>query len=131
MKVTETDVAAALAALGHEARLVIFRLLVRAGPAGLNIGEIGAHVGMPPSTLAHHLDRLVQAGLVAQRKSGREVLNRAQFDALEAVLGFVAENCCAGVEKRQPALEADIAGEEDFQSGAPDRAGRKQRRARR
>ena len=93
----ESDASAALAALGHEVRLGIFRILVKAGPDGLNIGEIGAHLGLAPSTLAHHLNSLVQAGLVAQEKRGREVRNRAQVTALENVFGFVVESCCAGV----------------------------------
>ncbi|HEX9859051.1 MAG TPA: helix-turn-helix domain-containing protein, partial [Paracoccaceae bacterium] len=58
----------ALAALGHDARLAIFRLLVKAGPDGLIVGEIGAHLGLAPSTLAHHLAGLVAAGLVAQER---------------------------------------------------------------
>lgn len=92
-----TDAAAALAALGHEARLDIFRLLVRAGPEGLMIGEIGRHLGIPASTLAHHLGALVEAGLVTQQKQGRAVANRVDFARMRAVLSFVAENCCVGV----------------------------------
>lgn len=91
------NAAAALAALGHEARLEIFRLLVRAEPEGLNIGEIGQLLGAPPSTLAHHLGALVRVGLVAQEKRGREVVNRARTDALRNLFGFVEEECCRGV----------------------------------
>ncbi|WP_162631189.1 ArsR/SmtB family transcription factor, partial [Meridianimarinicoccus zhengii] len=58
--------ARALAALGHDARLSIFRLLVKAGDDGLRVGDIGAHLGLAPSTLAHHLSALVEAGLVLQ-----------------------------------------------------------------
>jgi DNA-binding transcriptional ArsR family regulator len=58
--------ARALAALGHDTRLAIFRLLVRAGEEGLNVGEIGQHLDQAPSTLAHHLSALVEAGLVVQ-----------------------------------------------------------------
>lgn len=92
------DAAAALSALGHEARLEIFRVLVRARPDGLNIGEIGRLVGAPPSTLSHHLGALVRAGLVAQEKQGREVLNRARTDALRSVFDFVEKECCLGFE---------------------------------
>src|SRR3546814_7960903 len=67
-------IARALAALGHEARLAIYRLLVRAGEEGLNVGEIAAHLKMPASTLAHHLSTLVAAGLVIQERRGREVV---------------------------------------------------------
>lgn len=105
----EATASISLAALGHETRLAIFRLLVKAGPEGLNIGEIGGHLGLAPSTLAHHLNTLVQAGLVAQEKRGREVRNRADTVALDRVMGFVMESCCAGL----PALAettADAAG---------------------
>ncbi|SEA18748.1 ArsR/SmtB family transcription factor [Rubrimonas cliftonensis] len=88
---------AALAALGHEARLRLFRLLVRAGPDGLNVGEIGRHLGAAPSTLAHHLGALVAAGLVTQERRGRETVNRAAFDALRATFAYVEAECCAGL----------------------------------
>jgi DNA-binding transcriptional ArsR family regulator len=92
-----TNAASALAALGHEARLSVFRLLVRSGHDGLNVGEISAHLDMPASTLAHHLRALVTAGLVAQERQGRVILNRADFDAMEQLLGYLSEECCAGV----------------------------------
>lgn len=88
-----------LAALGHEVRLRIFRLLVRAGPEGLNIGEIGEHVGLPASTLAHHLGALVAAGLVTQERRGRETVNRAAYDTLRGVLDYVEAECCVGVAR--------------------------------
>jgi ArsR family transcriptional regulator len=93
----EAQIASALGALGHEARLRIFRLLVRAGEQGLNIGDIGQLMGLPPSTLAHHLSALVQVGLVAQQRQGRQVVNRADFELMNDVLSFVAEECCTGV----------------------------------
>jgi DNA-binding transcriptional ArsR family regulator len=95
----EQEVADSLAALGHEARLRLFRLLVRAGPEGLTVGEIGRHPGLPASTLAHHLRALVGAGLVAQARRGRETVNRAEFAALRAVLALVESECCAGVDR--------------------------------
>lgn len=90
----------ALAALGHEARLEIFRLLVRAGDEGLTVGEIVGHLGLAPSTLAHHLQGLVAAGLVVQERRGREVWNRPQFDTMRAVLTHLTAECCAGVAPR-------------------------------
>jgi DNA-binding transcriptional ArsR family regulator len=89
--------ARALAALGHDARLSIFRLLVKAGDDGLRVGDIGAHLGLAPSTLAHHLSTLVDAGLVVQDRRGREVFNRVDYPAMRAVLGFLTSECCAGV----------------------------------
>jgi DNA-binding transcriptional ArsR family regulator len=88
----------ALAALGHEARLGVFRLLVRAGGDGLPVGEIGRHLGLAPSTLAHHLGTLVDAGLVAQERQGRVVVNRVEFDAMRALVGFLTAECCTGIE---------------------------------
>ena len=84
-----------LAALGHEARLSVYRLLVRAGGEGLNVGELMDRLDLPASTLAHHLRTLVQAGLVVQEKRGREVLNRPDFEVMTALLGFLADECCA------------------------------------
>jgi DNA-binding transcriptional ArsR family regulator len=94
---TLSPTARALAALGHDARLSIFRLLVRAGDDGLRVGEIGGHIGLAPSTLAHHLSTLVDAGLVIQEKQGREVYNRVDFPAMHGVLEFLTSECCEGV----------------------------------
>jgi len=105
----ETESAArALAALGHEARLSVFRLLVRARPDGLTVGEIGRHTGMAASTLAHHLGTLVEAGLVTQTREGRRVVNRAGLAAIQATLAFLTEECCTGVGLvTEDAAEAD------------------------
>ena len=91
------DIARSLSALGHEARLEIYRLLVRAGEDGLNVGEIGANLKIPASTLAHHLSTLVAAGLVLQERRGREVVNRADYVAMRRTVAFLTENCCIGV----------------------------------
>lgn len=91
-------VAKALAALGSEIRLAIFRLLVRAGPGGLNVGQIGAHLDTPPSTLAHHLRALVDAGLVVQERRGREVVNRADYATMRRTVSFLTDECCAGLD---------------------------------
>lgn len=94
---TSTPHARALAALGHDARLSIFRLLVKAGDDGLRVGDIGEHLGLAPSTLAHHLSTLVDAGLVMQEKQGREVLNRVDYPAMRRLLGFLTAECCVGL----------------------------------
>jgi DNA-binding transcriptional ArsR family regulator len=96
MTITSPD-ARALAALGHDARLSIFRLLVKAGEGGLRVGDIGAHLGLAPSTLAHHLSTLVEAGLVVQEKHGREVVNKADYAAMHRLLQFLTAECCTGV----------------------------------
>jgi DNA-binding transcriptional ArsR family regulator len=95
---TEKTIAPAFAALGHEARLKIYRQLVKAGDEGLNIGDIGRLLDLPASTLAHHLGTLVQAGLVTQEKFGRETRNRADFDVMRNLIGFIADECCTGVD---------------------------------
>lgn len=91
--------AIALSALGHEMRLHIFRLLVRSGDRALTVGEIGAHVGAPPSTLAHHLSALVLAGLVEQERQGRSIVNRAKFDGMNQLISYLSDECCAGVDE--------------------------------
>ena len=94
---TSSKESRALAALGHDARLAIFRLLVKAGNDGLNVGEIGAHLGFPASTLAHHLSSLVDAGLVVQERRGREVFNRVDYPAMRKLVGFLTSECCTGL----------------------------------
>jgi DNA-binding transcriptional ArsR family regulator len=94
---TQTStVSRALASLGHDARLTLFRLLVRSGPDGLSVGQIQDHLDLPASTLAHHLRALVQADLVIQHRKGRTILNRPNFDAMTAMLAFLTAECCSG-----------------------------------
>jgi DNA-binding transcriptional ArsR family regulator len=88
-----------LAELGNATRLEIVRLLVRAGPDGLAIGEIQSRLGTPASTLAFHLRGLVTAGLVAQVREGRTVRCTPRFDVLNKTLAFVKEHCCAGFDE--------------------------------
>lgn len=94
---TKTQESRALAALGHDARLAIFRLLVRKGYDGLRVGEIGQLLDLAPSTLAHHLAALVDAGLVVQEKQGREVFNKANFPAMDHLVSFLTAECCEGL----------------------------------
>lgn len=96
-----TSAAVALAALGHDTRLTIFRLLVQAGTDGLNIGEIGQHLDMAPSTLAYHIKTLVDAGLITQERRGREIVNRVDFDVMHQTVAFLTSNCCVGVKLSQ------------------------------
>lgn len=102
---TTLGTARALGALGHEVRLSIFRLLVRAGDEGLIVGEINQHLGIAPSTLAHHLSTLVDAGLVVQEKRSREVVNRANYAVMRGTLDFLTAECCTGV-KLKPSKES-------------------------
>jgi ArsR family transcriptional regulator len=93
----KTNAIAALAALAQDNRLDVFRLLVKAGPRGLAAGEVAKRLKLPPNTLSFHFDRLRQAGLVAVRRESRSMIYSAQYDAMNALIGFLTANCCAGV----------------------------------
>jgi ArsR family transcriptional regulator, arsenate/arsenite/antimonite-responsive transcriptional repressor len=100
-----TDTVAALAALAQEHRLAIFRLLVQAGPEGLPAGQVAERLSLAPNTLTFHFDRLRLAGLVTVRRDGRSMIYAAQFETMNALLGFLTENCCEGSpEKCTPAV---------------------------
>lgn len=90
------EVIAALGALAQESRLAVFRLLVQTGPAGMAASKIAEQVGIPPSSLSFHLKELTYAGLVTARQEGRFVIYVANFDAMNALLGFLTDNCCGG-----------------------------------
>ena len=87
---------AALAALAQENRLDVFRLLVEAGPDGLPAGSVAGALGLAPNTLTFHFDRLREAGLVTVRRDGRSMIYAARFDRMNALIGYLTENCCQG-----------------------------------
>lgn len=86
----------ALAALAHEGRLEIFRLLVQAGPSGLVVGEIAAKLNLPGATLSFHLSQLKHAGLVHARREGRQLVQTADFERMAGLVDYLTENCCGG-----------------------------------
>jgi len=88
---------AALAALAQESRLAVFRLLVRAGPAGLAASKIAEHLDIPASSLSFHLKELSHAGLLSSRQDGRFVIYSANIGTMNGLIGFLTENCCGGV----------------------------------
>ena len=90
------QVIAALGALAHDTRLQAFRLLVQQGPEGLPAGTIAERLGIPPSSLTFHLQQLLHAGLVTQRRLSRQVIYAADYAAMNGVLGYLTENCCGG-----------------------------------
>jgi len=92
----KTNVVTALAALAQDNRLDIFRLLVQAGPGGMPAGGVAAALDLAPNTLTFHFDRLRIAGLVTVRRDGRSMIYAAQFDTMNALLGYLTENCCGG-----------------------------------
>ncbi len=87
---------AALAALAQENRLDVFRLLVEAGPGGRAAGSIAETLRLAPNNLTFHFDRLREAGLVTVRRDGRSMIYAARFDRMNALLGYLTENCCRG-----------------------------------
>jgi len=92
----EDDCISALSALAHEHRLAIYRLLVQAGPEGRAAGEIADAIGMPASSLSFHLAHLNRAGLIVQRRESRSLIYSAHFEQMNALVGFLTENCCGG-----------------------------------
>jgi DNA-binding transcriptional ArsR family regulator len=90
------DAISALAALAHETRLDVFRLLVQAGGEGLPAGALSQALGVPSATLSFHLKELKNAGVVACRREGRSLIYRADFAAMNALLAYLTENCCQG-----------------------------------
>src|ERR1044072_2569316 len=95
-----SDVVAALAALAQGSRLEIFRLLVQAGPEGMPAGRVADSLDLAPNTLTFHFDRLRDAGLVTVRREGRSMIYAAQFDTMNALIGFLTENCCQGAAEK-------------------------------
>ena len=87
---------AALGALAQETRLELFRLLVQQGPEGLAAGTIAERLGVPPSSLSFHLQQLTHAGLISQRRASRQIIYAASYDAMNRLMGYLTENCCAG-----------------------------------
>jgi ArsR family transcriptional regulator len=94
----ELRAAEALAALGNRTRLRLFKLLVRAGREGANVGTLQRLLGTPATTFAHHLNTLARAGLVEQERRGREVICTANYQAVNDVLTYVKAECCAGID---------------------------------
>ncbi|MCK1623017.1 helix-turn-helix transcriptional regulator [Bradyrhizobium sp. 160] len=91
------DAVAALAALAQDNRLEVFRLLVQAGPDGMTAGAVAETLDLAPNKLTFHFDRLRTAGLVTVRREGRSMIYAARFETMNALLGFLTDNCCGGV----------------------------------
>lgn len=84
-----------LDSLGNPTRLQIFRLLVRAGQTGVSVGTIQTRMGLPGSTLSHHLKRLVETGLVTQERVATTLVCRAAYPQMRALIGYLSDECCA------------------------------------
>ncbi len=102
---TPKETIAALGALAHDTRLEAFRLLVQRGPDGLPAGTIADRLGVPPSSLTFHLQQLTHAGLITQRRVGRQLFYAADFAAMNGLVAYLTENCCGGGAACAPACE--------------------------
>jgi len=90
-------IAKCLAELGHPLRLSAFRILIQAGPEGLSVSEIQEYLGIPKSTMSHHISHLISAGLITQNREGRVLRCRVAFNVIRDVLEYLLKDCCAGV----------------------------------
>ncbi len=106
----KSNAVTALAALAQDNRLDVFRLLVEAGPDGMPAGEIADALDLAPNTLTFHFDRLRMAGLVSVRREGRSMIYTARFETMNALLGYLTDNCCRGApDKCAPSRRCDPA----------------------
>ena len=94
------EAAQGFSAMGSESRLEVLQTLVRAGEAGLSVGDIQARTGIAASTLAHHLKFLSAANLIIQRKEGRTIWTTANYDYLSSLASFILEKCCTEAETK-------------------------------
>lgn len=85
-----------LAALGHESRLAIYRLLVEAGPEGINASLIGETLGLPAATLSFHLSHLARVGLIKGERESRFIHYSAEYETMNELIAFLTRNCCQG-----------------------------------
>ena len=92
--------------LGNPTRLEIFRLLVRAGEEGLAVGDLQAHLGIPASTLSHHVAQLVNVGLVSQEREGRVLRCQPNWTLMGALVAYLTEECCRGVGEAESERQA-------------------------
>jgi ArsR family transcriptional regulator len=98
----QKDVISSLAALAHPIRLQVFRALVVAGKNGMTPGTMADGLAIPPNTLSFHLKELGHAGLVSQERASRNIIYRAAYEHMNALLGYLTENCCQGAECSVP-----------------------------
>lgn len=91
-----SDAVESLRALAHQHRLAAYRALVEAGPEGMPVGELRDALALPAATLTAHLNQLRANGLVTDEREGRVIRIRADFARMNALIGFLTENCCGG-----------------------------------
>ncbi|MGL4381263.1 MAG: ArsR/SmtB family transcription factor [Vibrio sp.] len=93
-------VAKALKELGHSTRLSLYRVVIKAGYRGISVGVIQQKLGIPASTLSHHISSLASAGLIKQRREGRTLYCVAEYQCLATVINFLSNECC--IDEFQP-----------------------------
>ena len=93
-----TSAIEALGALAQEHRLALFRLLVQAGDKGMAAGSLAEALDVPNSSLSFHLSQLRNAGLILQERQHRSLIYRANYPAMNALVAYLMENCCAGAD---------------------------------
>lgn len=86
----------AFAALAHERRLALFRLLVRAGKDGMAAGDIAGALRVPASTLSHHLSQLEHSGLIGSHRESRHIYYAVRVEAFRSLLDYIVNDCCDG-----------------------------------
>jgi DNA-binding transcriptional ArsR family regulator len=102
----QEEIVRSLAALAHPVRLQVFRALVVAGRNGMTPGTMAEGLAIPPNTLSFHLKELGNAGLVSQERASRNIIYRAAYEHMNAVLGYLTENCCQGAQCPVPKAAA-------------------------
>ncbi len=103
------DAAARLEALGNPTRLQIYRALVRAGDPGLAVGKLQAKLDIAASTLSHHLKALMAVDLISQERQATTLICRANYKAMNGLIGFLSDECCADAACAPPAAKARVA----------------------
>ena len=99
------DAVKALSAVAHEHRLAVYRMLVKRGPDGLPAGDIAARLELSPSSLTFHLQQLLHAGLVTQRRLGRQLIYAADYATMNGLIAYLTENCCGNTAVCTPACQ--------------------------
>lgn len=103
------DAASRLEALGNPTRLRIYRALVKAGDRGLSVGKLQSRLGVPPSTLSHHLKTLLIVGLIARERDATTLICRANYPVMRGLVGFLVDECCTEADCASIRQQADTA----------------------
>jgi DNA-binding transcriptional ArsR family regulator len=103
------DAASRLEALGNPTRLRIYRALVKAGDSGMPVGKLQSRLGIPASTLSHHLKSLLIVGLVTQERDATTLFCRANYPVMRGLVGFLVDECCTEADCASIRIKADTA----------------------